>query len=158
MGVAGSGKTTVGEGLAAGLGVPFLDADSLHPPANRAKMEAGVPLDDTDRLPWLGAVREAMDAQQDIVVACSALRRSYRDLLRAGGGVRFVYLPVSTAEAERRLLARHGHFMHANMAASQFAALEEPGADEPDVTTLPEGEGPAALVVAAERALTRTAS
>lgn len=134
MGVSGSGKSTFGAALAEALGARFLDADELHPPANRQKMAAGIALDDNDRRPWLDAVAvwmaERIRTGQPGVVACSALRRRYRDRLRAAGvGVRFVYLAVSRAELGARMRARV-HFMPVTLLDSQLAALEPPGADE----------------------------
>ena len=134
MGVSGSGKSTFGAALAEALGARFLDADDLHPPANRQKMATGTALDDDDRRPWLDAVAawmaERIRTGQPGVVACSALRRRYRDRLRAAGaGVRFVYLAVPRAELEARMRSRV-HFMPVTLLASQLAALEPPDADE----------------------------
>jgi len=134
MGVSGSGKSTLATRLASGLGWDFLEGDLLHPAANVAKMQAGTPLDDADRQPWLQAIAawiaEHLHAGRNGVVACSALRRVYRDRLRdAGPGVRFVYLQVSRAVLYQRLRHRH-HFMPASLLDSQLATLEEPGADE----------------------------
>jgi gluconokinase len=130
-GVSGSGKTTVGESLARRLAWPFTDGDSLHPAANIAKMRAGVPLTDEDRWPWLAAVAAVIDeriaAGQSAVVACSALKRSYRDLLLAGRpAVRMVFLDVDHDLLAARLAARHGHFFRADLLASQLADLENP--------------------------------
>jgi gluconokinase len=132
-GVAGAGKTTVGQAAAAALGWPFVEGDDLHPAANVAKMAAGQPLDDADRAPWLEAIAGRIDAWladgEGGVITCSALKRAYRDRLRRPG-VRFVFLAASPDEATRRLANRPGHFMPASLAASQFAALERPGEDE----------------------------
>jgi gluconokinase len=130
-GVSGSGKTTVGESLARRLAWPFTDGDSLHPAANIAKMRAGVPLTDEDRWPWLAAVAAVIDeriaAGQSAVVACSALKRSYRDLLLAGRpAVSMVFLDVDRDLLAARLAARHGHFFRADLLASQLADLENP--------------------------------
>ena len=130
-GVSGSGKTTVGESLARRLAWPFTDGDSLHPAANVAKMRAGVPLTDEDRWPWLAAVAAVIDeriaAGQSAVVACSALKRSYRDLLLAGRpAVRMVFLDVDRDLLAARLAARHGHFFRADLLDSQLADLENP--------------------------------
>jgi gluconokinase len=130
-GVSGSGKTTVGESLARRLAWPFTDGDSLHPAANIAKMRVGVPLTDEDRWPWLAAVAAVIDeriaAGQSAVVACSALKRSYRDLLLAGRpAVRMVFLDVDRDLLAARLAARHGHFFRADLLASQLADLENP--------------------------------
>ncbi len=136
MGVSGSGKTTVGAALAQRLGVPFADADDLHPPANVAKMSAGIPLDDADRLPWLHAVGAWQAAHPDGgVVSCSALRRSYRDVLRAAApGQVFVHLAGSRAVVARRVAGRPGHFMPTALVDSQFATLEPLQADERGLT------------------------
>ena len=139
MGVAGSGKTTLGRALAMRLAVPFAEGDDLHPAANVAKMTRGVPLDDADRAPWLDAVAEWIAAHLDGggVISCSALKRSYRDRLRGGDGgrVRFVLLEVDGATLLTRLMARQGHFMPPSLLASQLATLELP-AGEPDTLVL----------------------
>jgi carbohydrate kinase (thermoresistant glucokinase family) len=130
MGVSGSGKTTVGEALAAALGVPFVDADSLHPAANVAKMSAGIPLDDADRAPWLLAVGEVI-ARGPVVMACSALKRAYRDTLRAAAPTLvLVFLDGSPELLAARMSHRPGHFMPAALLDSQLATLERPEADE----------------------------
>jgi carbohydrate kinase (thermoresistant glucokinase family) len=136
MGVSGSGKSTVGTGLADALGVPFTDADVLHPAANIAKMAAGIPLTDEDRMPWLALVGiELADAPGGLVIACSALKRSYRDAIRAAApGTRFVFLEGSRALLEGRMQHREGHFMPASLLDSQLATLEPLAADEPGVT------------------------
>jgi gluconokinase len=136
MGVSGSGKSTVGAALARRLGVPFVDADTLHPPANIAKMTAGEPLDDKDRYPWLENVGEWLAGHRDGgVVSCSALKRKYRDQLRAHcPRVEFLHLSGSPELIGGRLAARSGHFMPAALLRSQFGALEPLGADEAGVT------------------------
>lgn len=136
MGTAGSGKTTVGIRLAERLGAGFVDADSLHPPANVEKMSHGLALDDVDRWPWLAAVRAKLRAEEDVVVACSALARRYRDMLRPGTDVRFVFLDVPPSTAAERTGTRAGHFMGSEMVASQFATLERPSSDETDMVTI----------------------
>jgi carbohydrate kinase (thermoresistant glucokinase family) len=135
MGVAGSGKSTVGEALAARLGWRFADGDDFHPPANVAKMSAGTPLTDEDRWPWLRAIAAAVAASLDrgesMVVACSALKRRYRDVLVGGReDVRIVYLQGSKELIAERMAARRNHFMPTALLDSQFAALEEPGEGE----------------------------
>ena len=135
MGVAGCGKSTVGLLLAARLGLQFVDADDLHPPSNVAKMSAGTPLTDDDRLPWLARVAEVFRDGDDgapAVVACSALRRSYRDILRAGAGgdVAFAHLHGDRDLLARRIAARADHFMPPALLDSQLATLEPLGADE----------------------------
>jgi len=135
MGVSGSGKSTVGVALARRLGVPFVDADALHPPANIAKMTAGQPLDDADRYPWLDEVGEWLAGHRGGVAGCSALKRSYRDRLRAQcPSVEFLYLCGAPAVIAARVAARTGHFMPAALLRSQFEALEPLGADEAGVT------------------------
>ncbi|MET1016503.1 MAG: gluconokinase [Leifsonia flava] len=132
MGVSGSGKSAVGSALAARLGRPFLDADHLHPEANVAKMAQGHPLDDDDRWPWLDAVGAAAIAGPGTVIACSALRRSYRErLLIAAPDAVFVELDVPRAELERRLRERSHEFMPPSLLDSQLATLESLEVDEP---------------------------
>lgn len=131
MGVSGVGKSTVGVAAARLAGVTFLDADDQHPAANRAKMAAGVALDDADRAPWLDAVADALRTEAPCIMACSALRRSYRDRLRHHAPfTRFVLLQLPRAELERRLSGRNGHFMPESLLDSQLATLEAPGDDE----------------------------
>ena len=131
MGVAGSGKTTIGRRLATVLGWPFADADDFHSAANIAKMSAGHPLDDTDRAPWLAALRTFIDGclarGENAVLACSALKSSYRDELTAGRDqVKLVHLDGSRELLLARLAGRTGHYMKAAMLDSQLAALEPP--------------------------------
>ncbi|WP_235518352.1 gluconokinase [Cellulomonas sp. Leaf334] len=146
MGVSGCGKSTVGALLADRLGVPFLDADSLHPPENLAKMADGTPLDDADRRPWLRSVGRELAAFPDgAVVACSALRRAYRDLLRdTVPGLRFVHLVGTREQLAARMRDRAGHFMPVSLLDTQLATLEPLGADEPG-TVLDCSLPPAAL-------------
>src|SRR6266700_3192765 len=133
MGPAGSGKTTVGKLLAAQLSWEFADGDDFHPPANVEKMSRGIPLTDEDRIPWLRSIREAMlqwQAQgKSAVIACSALKRSYRDLLGIrpnANDIRLIYLKGSYDLLLERLHSRKGHYMKEQMLASQLADLEEP--------------------------------
>jgi gluconokinase len=137
MGVSGSGKSTVGALLAGRLGWDFLEGDAIHPVANVVKMASGHPLNDEDRRPWLGEIaswiRQRTASRQPGIVTCSALKRSYRDALRAPGVV-FVYLAGTKEQIARRLAARHGHFMPGALLDSQFADLEPPGPDENAVT------------------------
>ena len=130
MGVAGSGKTTIGRLLAEELGWKFYDADDFHPPANVEKMASGCPLEDADRLPWLEALRDlirgCLERGEGAVVACSALKESYREYLLVGEGVRLAYLKGDHELILERLGKRRGHFMKPKMLDSQFAALEEP--------------------------------
>jgi len=146
-GVSGSGKTTVGSLLADRLGWPFADADALHPAANIAKMQAGHPLSDADRRPWLATVGARMDAYaargQSAVLACSALKRSYREQLLAGRPeARMAFLHVTREELDTRLRARLGHFFPAALLDSQLADLQYPDPAEGvvvvDATTTPE--------------------
>ncbi|MEV0675663.1 gluconokinase [Actinosynnema sp. NPDC050436] len=132
MGVSGSGKTTAGTALARRLGVPFADADDFHPPANIAKMAAGVPLDDADRAPWLRAVGAWLAAHpHGGVVTCSALKRAFRDGLRAAAPtVRFVHLSGDPEVVRARVANRAGHFMPVGLVTSQFATLEPLAPDE----------------------------
>nr|WP_203416735.1 gluconokinase [Jiangella ureilytica] len=136
MGVSGSGKTTVATRLAQLLDRPFAEADDMHPPANVAKMAAGTPLTDADREPWLRTVRDWLSSQAEqgrsAVVTCSALRRAYRDVLRAAaGGVRFVHLDGDPELIATRMKQRKGHFMPASLLRSQLDTLEplQPGED-----------------------------
>ena len=156
MGVSGSGKTTIGLELASRRHVPFVDGDELHPAANIAKMAAGTALTDEDRWPWLAAVRQALRSSDTVVVACSALKRAYRDALRAAAGTRFVYLAVDPDEATHRLVARQHHFMKAGMVHGQFATLEPPGPDETDVAVVDATGTPEDVATRAEAALERT--
>lgn len=138
MGVAGSGKTTVGRLLAERKDWTYLDADDLHPQSNVDKMASGVALTDEDRFPWLETVRDRLDAvlvaEGSAVLACSALKRRYRDVLRkASGRVTFVHLDARRDELVDRLAGRSAHFFPAALLDSQFAALEPPGGDEPAV-------------------------
>jgi gluconokinase len=148
MGVSGSGKSTIGEQLATVTGGTFFDGDDFHPPANVAKMHAGIPLDDADRLPWLQRLRQLIEEQATkpapSVIACSALKRTYRDILAPGGDprVRFVYLQGSFELIAARLHARHGHFMPESLLRSQFDALEVPQ----DALTVDIAQSPEAIV------------
>ncbi len=142
-GVSGSGKTTVGTLAAARLDWPFADADTFHPPSNVAKMHAGIPLTDEDRWPWLLVIAAWMDeyiARGDsAVVTCSALKRSYRDLLLDGRpDAQMVFLSVGEGEIDRRLGLREHHFFPEQLAGSQFDLLEPPQPDERSVTVLAE--------------------
>lgn len=132
MGVSGCGKSSVGEGLAARLGIPYRDGDDLHPPANVEKMRAGTPLSDEDRWPWLDRVAGVLATSAPVIVGCSALRRAYRNRLRAGAGgtVQFIHLTGSRDLIAGRMAARTGHYMPPSLLDSQFAALEPPGPDE----------------------------
>jgi gluconokinase len=132
MGVTGSGKSTVGLALAARMGVPFADADDFHSPENVAKMRSGVPLTDVDRRPWLLAIGRWLSEQAGgAVVACSALRRVYRDTLReAAPATTFLHLHGDRQTVRDRVAAREGHFMPESLVESQFAALEQLGEDE----------------------------
>lgn len=132
MGVSGSGKSAVGAALGQRLRVPFADADDFHPPANVAKMSAGIPLDDHDRWPWLDAIGDWIAQHPDgCVVGCSALKRRYRDQLRHHAhGITFLFLSGSREVIERRQASRPGHFMPASLMTSQFATLEPLQPDE----------------------------
>jgi gluconokinase len=141
MGPTGAGKSTIGRALARALGWPYLGADDLHTPEHVRQMQRGVPLSDAQRAPWLAAIsreiRTAVSQGTSLVVSCSALKRSYRDALRAAarstGAVQFVYLHVSRTELARRVGARAGHFAPPSLVDTQLATLEEPGPDEGDV-------------------------
>ena len=138
MGVSGSGKTTVGAAVAQAIHAKFIDGDDLHPRANIQKMASGQPLNDDDRAPWLERLSDAAYSlkhkNETGLIVCSALKRRYRDALRKGNeGMIFLYLKGSEEVILQRLKARAGHFFSPDMLKSQFAALEEPGEDEPDV-------------------------
>jgi gluconokinase len=136
MGVCGSGKSLIGAQLAGALDIEFVEGDGLHPPDNVQRMAAGTPLTDEDRYGWLlgiaARLREAKRAGTGLVVSCSALKRSYRDVLRSAGDakVRFVYLAGSPALLAERVAQRRGHFMPPSLLESQLAILEEPSPDE----------------------------
>ncbi|WP_145542046.1 gluconokinase [Yersinia alsatica] len=138
MGVSGSGKTTVGEAVARRIHAKFIDGDDLHPRANIQKMGSGHPLNDEDRMPWLERLSDAAYSlnhkNETGIIVCSALKRRYRDRLREGNPeMVFLYLKGSFDVIMGRLKARSGHFMPTDLLKSQFEALEEPGAGEPDV-------------------------
>ena len=137
MGVSGAGKSTVGAALAQRLGLNFVDADSLHPETNVAKMAAGTPLTDDDRWPWLALVGHALASaeREGLVIACSALRRAYRDAIRAvAPTAQFVHLTVPVSTLAQRVANRPGHFMPPALLNSQLATLEPLEADEAGVT------------------------
>ncbi len=156
MGVSGSGKSTVGALLAAGNGGAFYDADDFHPPANIAKMSAGSPLDDADRAPWLARLRqEVIDSTAPgafTVLACSALRKIYREQLGVGlSGVALVYLRGDAATLAERLGKRSGHYMKRSMLESQISTLEEPSSTEGIIIDIETTAGD--IVTAIEKAL-----
>lgn len=129
MGVSGTGKSTVGRALAETLDLPFVEGDDLHPPANVAKMADGIPLTDADRAPWLDRIAAQLD--KPVVVTCSALKRGYRDRLRAAApDLVLVYLHGTPELLATRMAQRDGHFMPTSLLESQLATLEEPAADE----------------------------
>jgi len=143
MGPTGSGKTTAGELLALQLGCEFVDGDSFHSQANIEKMARGAPLDDNDRIPWLNSIREAMEQwntqRRNVVLACSALKKNYRERLQISSDVKLVYLKGTYDLLRERLNARKGHYATEQLLASQFADLEEPeDAITVDVTHTPE--------------------
>ena len=149
MGPAGSGKTTIGKLLADQLSWEFADGDDFHPPANITKMSQGIPLTDEDRLPWLQSIRDAMFQWQaqgkSVVIACSALKRSYRDLLGLGPNaknIKLVYLKGSYDLLLQRMHSRKGHYMKEKMLVSQLADLEEPA----DAITMDIGKSPELIV------------
>jgi carbohydrate kinase (thermoresistant glucokinase family) len=157
MGVSGSGKTTVAKRLAGALGVSFLEGDEMHPRSNVEKMKSGTPLTDADRLPWLQAIARHIDdwraRGEGGVVTCSALKRAYRNILIGDRpDVRLVYLRGSHELIHQRMAARHEHFMPLGLLDSQFATLEEPGADERPIVVEIAGN-PAEIVAAIIRQL-----
>lgn len=150
MGVSGSGKSTIGALLAERTGAAFVDADGLHPKENIEKMVAGVPLTDADRWPWLNSVAQRITehraAGDPAIIGCSALKRAYRDLLRAADPqLRLVYLRGSRDELVQRLADRLGHFFPPRLLDAQLAALEEPTVDERPIV-VPIGQSQAAIV------------
>lgn len=148
MGVTGSGKSTIGELLASTLGLPFEDGDDLHPESNVRKMAAGHPLTDADRWPWLRKVGEALRSSEKtgLVVACSALKRAYRDAIRdAEPRTTFILLDGTRELLEKRLSSRHGHFMPQSLLDSQLAILEPLEAVERGIT-VPIDQTPARIV------------
>ena len=149
FGVSGAGKTTIGKLLAQELGWRFYESDDFHPGANIEKMRQGTPLTDKDRWPWLKSLREqithSLAAKENVVLACSALKRAYRDRLCVSDDVKFVFLRGDYALIERRLRGRHGHFMNPALLQSQFADLEEPESRE-DAITIDLGRTPEELV------------
>ncbi|MEV6733472.1 MULTISPECIES: gluconokinase [unclassified Streptomyces] len=157
LGVAGAGKSTVGRALAEGLGGAFLDGDDLHPAANIAKMAAGRSLDDADRAPWLRTlsdrIRQSSRSGRRLVVACSALKRAYRDELRgAAPGVWCLYLALDRDTARARVSRRTGHFMPPRLVDSQFEILEPLEPDEPGAT-VDATAGPEVTMARARRAV-----
>ena len=139
MGVSGSGKSTVGALLAQRLGAEFLDADEFHPPENVARMAAGVPLTDADRAPWLERLNSELKKRKNAVLACSALKESYRRTLAQGMECRFVHLRGSIELIRSRMQARRHRYMPASLLESQFATLEPPvGAIDVDIAEPPE--------------------
>lgn len=148
MGVSGSGKTTVGRAIAARVGWPFLDGDDLHSPESVARMAAGIPLTDADRWPWLDRIAAWIAARQGEpgIVACSALKRVYRDRLReADRDLRFVYLKATPQQIADRLARRTAHFFPPALARAQFNDLQEPGPDENPII-VPIGQKPDDIV------------
>ena len=161
MGVSGCGKSTVGSGIAVALGLGYIDGDDLHDPRSVAKMRSGVPLDDDDRWPWLDRIGARLMARDEfpvgVVIACSALRRVYRDRIRrAAPGVRFVYLSGDPGVIRERMASRSGHYMPVGLLDSQLRVLESPGSEELDVIELDLGSPIETLVQDAVDALQRT--
>jgi gluconokinase len=155
MGVTGSGKSTVAALLAARVGLAFIEGDDLHPIANKQKMATGVPLEDADRAPWLDAIATTLSGAP-AVVACSALKRRYRDRLRrAAPDVKFIYLAGTRSLLEQRLSARSHEFMPPRLLDSQLAILEPPGSDE-NAFTIDIHLTPVAIVDAAAQWLTKS--
>jgi gluconokinase len=136
MGVAGCGKTTVGQALSAATGIRFLDGDDLHPEENVAKMSHGLPLTDHDRWPWLARIGQTLAAEAPLIIGCSALKRRYRDYIwaKAQAPVLLIHLAGPRDLIAQRMIDRKGHFMPLSLLDSQFAALEPPAADEDSLT------------------------
>jgi gluconokinase len=148
MGVSGCGKTTIGQALADRLNCPFYDGDDFHPPENVAKMSRGIPLNDADRAPWLARLATLIEGHlergETAVLACSALKKRYRDQLRVSNQVRFIYLEGSFDLIWQRMQTRSNHYMKADMLHSQFDALEPPAASE--AVTIPIAQDVATIV------------
>jgi gluconokinase len=149
FGVSGAGKTTIGKLLAQELGWRFYEADDFHSQANIEKMPSGIPLTDEDRWPWLESLRQlikrSLEVAENAVLACSALKRAYRERLRVSDEVKFVFLRGDYALVEKQLRQRRGHFMNPELLPSQFADLEEPKPDE-GALTIELGRTPQELV------------
>ena len=149
FGVSGAGKTTIGKLLARDLRWRFIEADDFHPAANIEKMRSGHPLTDNDRWPWLEQLRQqierSLSARENAVLACSALKRAYRDRLDVSDEIKFVFLRGDYALVQKQLRSRHGHFMNAALLQSQFDDLEEPESDE-NVLTIDLGRTPEEIV------------
>jgi len=149
FGVSGAGKTTIGKLLAQEVGWHFYEADDFHSRANIDKMRRGIPLTDADRWPWLESLRQlierSLEASENAVLTCSALKRAYRESLRVSNEVKFVFLRGDYALIEKQLRRRHGHFMNPDLLRSQFADLEESKPDE-DVITVELGRTPREIV------------
>ncbi len=144
MGVSGSGKSTIGKMLAYELNMPFFDADTFHSEANKKKMESGIPLTDLDRIDWLENLNSILVAhrRKNCVLACSALKESYRQLLKKNNNLDIIYLKISKQTVKSRLEQRKNHFMPASLIDSQFEALEEPN----DVTAIEATNAPRAII------------
>ena len=149
FGVSGAGKTTIGKLLARDLRWRFIEADDFHPAANIEKMCSGHPLTDNDRWPWLEQLRQQIErslcARENAVLACSALKRAYRDRLHVSDEIKFVFLRGDYALVQKQLRSRHGHFINAALLQSQFDDLEEPESDE-NVLTIELGRTPEEIV------------
>ena len=160
FGVSGAGKTTVGKLLARDLHWRFIEADDFHPAANIEKMRSGHPLTDNDRWPWLEQLRQqierSLSARENAVLACSALKRAYRDRLHVSDEIKFVFLRGDYALVQKQLRSRHGHFMNATLLQSQFDALDEPESDE-NVVTIELGRRPEEIVERIKTSLDLTA-
>jgi len=156
MGASGCGKSTFGRALAAALGLRYVEGDELHAPANVEKMRSGHPLTDADRQGWLHAVGAELARGDGVLATCSALKRSYRDMLRAAApDLRLIYLHGAPELLEARLSARRGHYMPASLLASQLQALQPPGVDESPIEL--DTAQPVATLVAAAQAQLRIA-
>jgi gluconokinase len=161
FGVSGAGKTTVGKLLAGELGWNFIEADDFHTAANIQKMRSGHPLTDEDRWPWLERLRKQIEQElatgENAVLACSALKRAYRDRLRVSEAVKFVFLHGDYALVEKQLRSRHGHFMNAALLQSQFDDLQDPQQDE-NVLAIELGQTPEKIVARIKAKLNLTGS
>jgi gluconokinase len=158
FGVSSAGKTTIGEALARELGWKFSDADDFHPPSNVEKMRSGVPLTDEDRQPWLESLRQlikkSLTASEEMVLACSALKKKYRDRLKVSDEVKFIFLRGDRERIAKQLGQRRGHFMNPDLLERQFADLEEPSPSE-NAIVVELGKRPAELVEEIQTSLRR---
>ncbi len=150
FGVAGSGKTSIGKMLAEQLDIAFIEGDDLHPQQNIDKMKSGIALNDADRIPWLNIIKEKISTRikekEDFLLSCSALKVSYRNILREAGNVKFLFLKVDEKEITERLKFREGHFMPSSLLHSQLQTLEAPNIKEKDILNIDASKSPEDII------------